>query len=299
MAREDSRRRPGALPPRQAMEAWLPEKVLAEGPAAEAAAAAPKPTLPPPGGWTLLQAAEALFPDLVEDCRGQENQREAFRRLSVTLGRAVLRERDDLAIAGYDLARGIDAPPVVVPRALYDDDTAPEGARWALDIWNSTFELRMPPPTPATVLRAVRILCLNDARLGGERVGTPHGPSPGKSGAPAEAPAGGEPKAKGTADEAAPNAQGAETHPAPVFSREALRAWYILRTRSWPETHPPASEPDDLAAARAFFRREISRDFFREIRRGLAPARWKKPGPRGKRATPPRESRGMRGADPE
>ncbi|MFN6953783.1 MAG: hypothetical protein ACK4PG_03195 [Acetobacteraceae bacterium] len=258
-------------------------------PAAEAAAAPPKPTLPPPGGWTLLQAAEALFPDLVEYCRGQENQREAFRRLSVTLGRAVLRERDDLTIAGHDLARGIDAPPVVVPRALYDDDTAPEGASWALDIWNSTFELRMPPPTPATVLRGVRILRLNDALRGGERTGTAHGPSLGKSGAPAEAPAGGEPKAEAAAeklgtDATPPAALQTEVQPVPVHSISALRAWYLLRVGTWPASHPPPSEADDIAAAGAHFRRHIPRDSFRAIRRELAPEAWKRPGPRSKRA---------------
>lgn len=72
--------------------------------------------------------------------------------------------------------------------------------------------------------------------------------------------------------------------PAPVYSLSGLRAWYRLRVGTWPASHPPPSEADDIAAAAAHFRRDIPRDPFRGIRRELAPEAWKKPGPRNKPA---------------
>jgi hypothetical protein len=72
--------------------------------------------------------------------------------------------------------------------------------------------------------------------------------------------------------------------PSPVYSVAGLRAWYMLRCRTWPATHPAPSEADDLAAAAAHFGMAVPRDPFRTIRRELAPAKWKKPGPRQSRA---------------
>lgn len=83
---------------------------------------------------------------------------------------------------------------------------------------------------------------------------------------------------------ATPSAPEPAGQPAPVYSKAALRYWYRLRVSTWPASHPPPSEADDIAAAAAHFRRDIPRDPFREIRRELAPEAWKKPGPRSKRA---------------
>jgi hypothetical protein len=68
--------------------------------------------------------------------------------------------------------------------------------------------------------------------------------------------------------------------PKPVYSVKALRSWYLLRSNSWPATAPPPSEADDLAAASQHFGVKVSRDPFRAIRREMAPAAWKKSGPR-------------------
>lgn len=83
---------------------------------------------------------------------------------------------------------------------------------------------------------------------------------------------------------AMPSAPEPRGGPAPVYSHDALRAWYRLRVGTWPGSHPPPSESDDIAAAVVHFCRDIPRDPFRAIRRELAPEAWKKPGPRRKRA---------------
>jgi hypothetical protein len=219
------------------------------------------PPCPPDCGWTLIQAAEALFPDLVEACRSEDNRRDAFRRLSITLGRIVLRERDDLAIAGHDLARGVDAPHVVVPRALYGDDTMPEGSWFALDIWNSTFELRLPPPTPTILLRAVRVISAKDRPRDGA------GP-----GSPVTAPS--------SALSERPTPRAVEGEPRKVYSEAALRAWYRLRGHTWNASQPAPSEADDRAAVEADFGVAIPREQVRKVRRELAPPSWRKSGKR-------------------
>jgi hypothetical protein len=82
------------------------------------------------------------------------------------------------------------------------------------------------------------------------------------------------------AQDAMPPAVMAPTDPKPVYSLATLRSWYILRRGSWPATAPPPSEPEDIAAASSHFGVKIPRDPFRAIRREMAPAAWKKPGPR-------------------
>ena len=51
----------------------------------------------------------------------------------------------------------------------------------------------------------------------------------------------------------------------------AIRAWYHLRIEAWPRDAAPPTEAEDLAAAREHFAGTISRNRFREIRRGMAP----------------------------
>jgi hypothetical protein len=82
---------------------------------------------------------------------------------------------------------------------------------------------------------------------------------------------------------AAPIASGTGGEPPPVYTHAALKFWFALRRSTWPRSHPPPSEADDLAAANAHFRRQVPRDPFRAIRRELAPDDWKKPGPRRRR----------------
>ena len=82
------------------------------------------------------------------------------------------------------------------------------------------------------------------------------------------------------AQDAMPPAVTAHADPKPVYSVSTLRAWYMLRRSSWPATEQPPSEADDLAAASQHFGVKVSRDPFRAIRREMAPAAWKKSGPR-------------------
>jgi hypothetical protein len=82
------------------------------------------------------------------------------------------------------------------------------------------------------------------------------------------------------AQDAIPPAVTVHADPKPVYSLSTLRAWYLLRRSSWPATEQPPSEADDLAAASQHFGVKVSRDPFRAIRREMAPAAWKKSGPR-------------------
>jgi hypothetical protein len=82
------------------------------------------------------------------------------------------------------------------------------------------------------------------------------------------------------AKDAMPPAITVHADPKPVYSLSTLRAWYMLRRSSWPATELPPSEADDLAAASQHFGVNVSRDPFRAIRREMAPAAWKKSGPR-------------------
>jgi hypothetical protein len=66
----------------------------------------------------------------------------------------------------------------------------------------------------------------------------------------------------------------------PSYSPDALRAWFVLRVRTWPEDAPFPTEAQDLAAARNSFEGRISRDPFRDIRRAKTPASWRESGPR-------------------
>jgi hypothetical protein len=75
--------------------------------------------------------------------------------------------------------------------------------------------------------------------------------------------------------------------PPPTYSVEALRAWYRLRAATWPPGDIPPTERDDIDAARAHFRRDVSREVVRRCRETLAPASWRRPGPRRRRK--PRE----------
>lgn len=82
------------------------------------------------------------------------------------------------------------------------------------------------------------------------------------------------------APDAMPPAVMVHADPKPVYSMATLRSWYILRRGSWPSTERPPSEPEDIAAASSHFGVKVPRDPFRAIRREMAPAEWKKPGPR-------------------
>jgi hypothetical protein len=63
------------------------------------------------------------------------------------------------------------------------------------------------------------------------------------------------------------------------YSLEALRAWYLLRRKTWPPNRPFPSEAEDWADAKAYFD-DVPRATIRAVRRDLAPSGWRKPGQR-------------------
>ncbi len=112
--------------------------------------------MPPPEGWTLIEAAEALFPEFAAWCFAQQDMRAAFSRLGGDLTRKICRDRTDLRISGIDM-RAPRFPRVIIPPELYHDDTMPEGAYFWLDIMSSEFILRMPSPQEGVHLHSVKV----------------------------------------------------------------------------------------------------------------------------------------------
>jgi hypothetical protein len=66
------------------------------------------------------------------------------------------------------------------------------------------------------------------------------------------------------------------------YTENALRAWFMLRIRTWPENKPFPTEPACLAEAKNYFD-GVTRDKFRDIRQDMAPPGWRKQGPRAQR----------------
>lgn len=226
---------------------------------------------PPPEGWTLRQAAEALCPEAVRlHCDGGESLAAALR---CEMGKwadllppapdlwlaerllAALAARPDLALTGRDFAQGVAAPRFTVPADVVQLAAAPE-RRIYLDLELAADAARIlyrfPAPAPDlprdVELSAVRVVAAPDASRR------------------AEAPA--------------PAAEPLAPPPRPAFAPNIARLWYRARVAGWRRDTPPPSEADDLAAMRAAHEGTIPRDFIREVRRELAPAEWRKSGPR-------------------
>ena len=224
----------------------------------------PEPS-PPPEGWTLRQAAEALCPEAVRLHRdGGESLAAALRS---EMGRwadllppapnlwlverllAAIAARPGLAITGRDLAQSVAAPRFTVPADVVHLAAAPERRIYldldlSVDVVRILYRHREPAPDlpPDVELTAVRIVAVASA------------PS---FVAPSEPPT-----------------------PRPAFTPEHARGWYRLRVAGWTKGAAPPSEPDDRAAMEAHYGRTIARDFIREVRRDLAPPAWLKRGPK-------------------
>jgi len=226
---------------------------------------------PPPEGWTLRQAAEALCPEAVTlHHDGGDSLAAALRSEMGSWADllppspdlwladrllAALAARPDLALTGRDFAQGVSAPRFTVPADVVQLATAPQ-RRIYLDLELAADAARIlyrfpeaaPDLPPDVELAAVRV------------VAAPNAPRRAEASTPAP-----EPMA---------------SSPRPTFTREHARAWYRLRIGGWPKHTPPPSENDDRAATEAHYGRTVARSFIREIRRELAPPHWRKSGPR-------------------
>jgi len=100
----------------------------------------------------------------------------------------------------------------------------------------------------------------------------PHGAEPKPKAEQAQAEA---KEAKLPDAEAAPSAANTEA----VYSVKSLRAWYLLRVRTWTPAAPAPSENRDLADAKAYFGDAVTRQAIRDLS-DLRPADWRKRGPR-------------------
>ncbi|MBL6459399.1 hypothetical protein JMJ55_29210 [Belnapia sp. T6] len=237
-----------------------------------------EPPTPPPGGWTLMEAAEALCPDAAALYRQERgvlrpvmfdgdsiNLFEIWGHSAGWLSHKLLEAlcgRPDLVLTGQNLERGADADRYRMPHSLLvaaanRDVSAPLSAyrAWVsleLDVGSVLFGFRCfdddwpvgGRAKPEDVkLVTVRI---EAASAAGE---TPYGVAAGRV-------------AKMT------------------YSLPRCRAWFRLRIDGWPEGHPLPNRGDCYAAARAYFAGPIDRTEFRKIRSAIVPDPWKARGRR-------------------
>lgn len=112
--------------------------------------------IPPPGGWNIQEAGDALLPDLAKLAWSgayDPNIKRALQHFSVNVLRALLR-RDDLCITGRDFCAPADAPRITVSRDFYPDDFP--GGFVTLDISEGSLSLR-PQGGRETRLDALRV----------------------------------------------------------------------------------------------------------------------------------------------
>jgi len=239
--------------------------------------------VPPPDGWTLMEAAEALCPDEAELFKQGGAALEAVLRAEMGqwakfnlplfpdgwLSRrlvAALCKRPDLQLTLRDLTQGIHAPRSSLQHDLLlaaaKADNGHSGERLRLQFYfhrnaaRVVYDLaKRPRNLPDIVeLTEVRIEASSGAGAMIARPMTPESPAIGEG-----------------------NATKLE------FSQARCRAWFRLRIDGWPKDKPPPSGAECLAAARAHFAGSIPRDALRAIRREAVPLEWQKPGPRGPR----------------
>ena len=104
--------------------------------------------MPPGSGWTLPEAARALFPDEFRRCEESDNPHSMFAFLAVDLLRAI-RNRPDLRISGIERGRPFGG------RVRFHADLHGSGTFLSLNILAETF--RVGTGANAHFLDAVRI----------------------------------------------------------------------------------------------------------------------------------------------
>jgi hypothetical protein len=226
--------------------------------------------LPPAGGWTLMEAADALCAEQARLYRAGGPALDAVVRAAngnwatildpepeswlADLLHAALCERADLVLTGRDLMRGVHAPRVCLTHDAMAAMLGPHSNQSIttyvyldLRLGAGRAEIRYSVPgTPQNVPDDTELL---DVRV--------------------EAAAG-----------AAPAALTAPPVIKPAYSAEACRLWLLLRVRTWTAATPSTGR-QCLAAASAYFADPVPRDAFLAMRRSLVPGDWLKPGPRG------------------
>jgi hypothetical protein len=113
------------------------------------------PRIPPEDGWTLIEAAEALFPEQTAWCMESTEFRRSFDGLSADLMKLLAR-RPDLQLTGVPQGDPFREP-LTVPHAAYGVDEGLPGAFFFLSIIDGTFEIRAQRQEHSRRLYGVRV----------------------------------------------------------------------------------------------------------------------------------------------
>lgn len=241
--------------------------------------------MPPKGGWTLLEAADALCPQAAQLFReGGSRLEEAMQAelsdpetslmfprqwLSPRLVNALC-GRPDLQITGRKLADGLYAERVRVPydfllaaQVGFNGGQSNEGVWLYLNVAtdHARFTFDLPNNDRRTDVLAVSRIEAVEVRGGSTELPTPSAV-------------------------AYPNLSRAIR---PEYTEPACRAWFILRVSTWPKGEDPPTAEQCLEAARAYFAGPLPRDPFYAMRHRCVPASWRQP---GKRRRPKRSQNG-------
>lgn len=232
--------------------------------------------MPPKGGWTLLEAADALCPQAAQLFReGGSRLEEAMQAelsdpetslmfprqwLSPRLVNALCL-RPDLQITGRKLADGIHAERVRVPHDLllaaqvgFNGGQSNEGVWLYLNVATNHARFTFDLPSNAR-----RTDVLAAARIEATEAEVPSADLPTSSVV------------------AFPDLCSAIR---PEYTEQACRAWFMLRVATWPKSEDPPTAEQCLAAARAYFAGSLPRDPFYALRHKCVPASWRQPGKR-------------------
>lgn len=233
---------------------------------------------PPPEGWTLLQAVQALCPnewtifngggkklaEAIEKALINDLRYDPFLTpnkhnwISDCLTRTIA-HRNDLDITGINLADGLQSSRVSVPLDLVKlaAQNQKNPSVW-LDLAFEENSILMSLKT-LTFLPDIEDYAYKECKLHSVRV-----------------------KLIPRIVSEKLNAQ-PKKDTQPQFSLSHLAAWYVLRVAGWPKDKPPPTEKDDQSAAEAEYGCKISRTVIRKIRREKGLPHWLKRGPRGPR----------------
>jgi hypothetical protein len=232
------------------------------------------PPVPPPGGWTLMEAAEILCPEAVALYRQGGEALEAAisqdqHRLSPRANRSpeirrdawlTLQLLDAVRRHSYLQATGRNPFAPLAPRTPLTADVLRDACerdngddaiyrRWVhIDFRDGDFSSSkdFEPVLPSR---------LADVRIEAS------GASPARP----------DPSAAGDADEGKPE-----------YTRERGKAWLLWLRADHPAGEPPPTAAECWERAKACFSGTIARDPFYKLRAEVAPE-WTKPGPRGPR----------------
>ncbi len=266
-------------------------------PQAEARNTSPLPG-PPPGGWTLLQAAEVFSPRLARIYRERSPEAEAESRAGrhgryrfashreEFLTEDVLRflcKRLDLQLTGYPQSEGVHAKKVAVPfaqleTALWAYKNRHENPRTEItfsflrnEVQLVLYETSVPSDPKVEVLLGARVEAVDGANTADVR--SPRTTTNTANGD----------------QNAAPDDSTARKPLKPTYTPELCVKWLDIRVAGLPPGEPPPSREDCYADARAFFSGPIHKQSFFKLRKAKTPESWNRQGPRGPYRKKPRK----------